>query len=105
MPTGSLKKTWGVAHNNPKQQAMSAHRPAVLFCVCCRKRLKELMEHATQFPEQYSKVASVQKKVSNSIQTCPEAWALARANCLYITAVWQLGNHSCSSWVKCMTWL
>jgi hypothetical protein len=29
----------------------------------CRKRLKELMEHATQFPEQYSKVSSVQKKV------------------------------------------
>lgn len=27
------------------------------------KQLKQLMEHATQFPEEYSKVASVQKKV------------------------------------------
>ena len=27
------------------------------------KKLKELMEHATQFPEEYSKVAGVQKKV------------------------------------------
>ncbi|WIA34390.1 hypothetical protein OEZ86_012726 [Tetradesmus obliquus] len=27
------------------------------------KRLKEMMEHATQFPEEYSKVSSVQKKV------------------------------------------
>lgn len=27
------------------------------------KKLKEVMEHATQFPEEYSKVASVQKKV------------------------------------------
>eukprot|EP00879_Flechtneria_rotunda_P005114 GHRR01005396.1.p1 GENE.GHRR01005396.1~~GHRR01005396.1.p1 ORF type:complete len:264 (+),score=92.96 GHRR01005396.1:180-971(+) len=27
------------------------------------RRLKEMMEHATQFPEEYSKVSSVQKKV------------------------------------------
>ncbi|KAF8061299.1 VAMP726 [Scenedesmus sp. PABB004] len=27
------------------------------------KRLKEMMEHATQFPEEYSKVSSVQKRV------------------------------------------
>ncbi|EFJ40035.1 hypothetical protein VOLCADRAFT_78158 [Volvox carteri f. nagariensis] len=27
------------------------------------KQLKQMMEHATQFPEEYSKVASVQKKV------------------------------------------
>lgn len=31
-----------------------------------RKRLKEMMEHATQFPEEYSKVASVQKKVGEA---------------------------------------
>jgi hypothetical protein len=32
-------------------------------CVTRSKKLKELMEHATQFPEEYSKVSSVQKKV------------------------------------------
>ena len=32
-------------------------------CAGFGKRLKELMEHCTQFPEEYSKVASVQKRV------------------------------------------
>jgi hypothetical protein len=27
------------------------------------KHVKEMMEHVTQYPEEYSKVASVQKKV------------------------------------------
>lgn len=36
--------------------------PARLL-VACRKQLKTLMEHATQFPEEYSKISSVQKKV------------------------------------------
>ncbi|PNH06023.1 hypothetical protein TSOC_007676 [Tetrabaena socialis] len=31
------------------------------------KQLKQLMEHATQFPEEYSKVASVQKKASKDV--------------------------------------
>lgn len=34
-----------------------------MLVLSCSKMLKELMEHATQFPEQYSKVSSVQRKV------------------------------------------
>lgn len=36
---------------------------AFLLFVTRRKQLKQMMEHATQFPEEYSKVASVQRKV------------------------------------------
>lgn len=61
----------GPSKRSSVNQALHAHRNHfVVFCADqpCRKRLKELMEHATQFPEQYSKVASVQKKVSTPLQ-------------------------------------
>jgi hypothetical protein len=42
---------------------MGAASRACALLLTCRKQLKALMENATQFPEEYSKVASVQKKV------------------------------------------
>lgn len=56
-----------------------------------RRQLKQMMEHATQFPEEYSKVTSVQRKVrpeylGMSHAMCPLAW--------YVHALSVLGNTS-----------
>jgi hypothetical protein len=50
-----------------------------MILYCCSKNLKEMMEHATQFPEEYSKVSSVQKKVLDcllmaAVQHCQDIW-------------------------------
>lgn len=63
--------------------------PRLLFAATapCSKRLKEMMEHATQFPEEYSKVSSVQKKVRQPAQQQWQDQYKRLASCKYIVLV------------------
>jgi len=44
--------------------------------VLSRKQLKQMMEHATQFPGEYSKVAGVTAKVPKLWTRCITEWVI-----------------------------